>query len=262
MRPNVKAILKNVMNGLPRSDLFYSLCRYYVNRHEGINNCDMRTNGEFRWTQNVVPLCKTVFDVGANVGEYTAFVLGQNPRLTVHAFEPSLMTYNLLEKRAFPGDVHLNRFGLSSAKEKGVLYLYAPESGANSLQKRVGLDAVQSDSETIELDTLDAYCMERKIEQIDLLKIDVEGHEFDVLSGASRMLRSKKIKRIQFEYGGTYIDRGILLRDIFDLLVPFGYKLGKMLPDKVILADRYSQKYENYQYQNWIALSADIDSKA
>ena len=68
------------------------------------------------------------------------------------------------------------------------------------------------------------------------------------------MLESGAVKRIQFEYGGTYIDSRTLLKDIFDLLIPLGYKMGKVMPNRVMLVEKYLQKFENYQYQNWVAL--------
>ena len=48
--------------------------------------------------------------------------------------------------------------------------------------------------------TLDRFCSERRVEQIDVLKIDTQGFEFEVLKGASSMLARQAIKFIYFEF--------------------------------------------------------------
>ena len=68
------------------------------------------------------------------------------------------------------------------------------------------------------------------------------------------MLNQGRIHRIQFEYGGTYIDARILLKDMFDLLTPYGYRLHKIYPNRLQPVERYDQRLENFQYQNWVAL--------
>lgn len=82
----------------------------------------------------------------------------------------------------------------------------------------------------------------------------MEGSELDVLRGAAGMLGGDRIQRIQFEYGGTYIDARILLKDIFDLLVPLGFKIHKIYPKALRPVERYDQRLETFQYQNLVAL--------
>jgi hypothetical protein len=48
--------------------------------------------------------------------------------------------------------------------------------------------------------TIDRFCSDRGINQIDVLKIDAEGFDFDVLKGASSMLAEQAIKFIYFEF--------------------------------------------------------------
>ena len=62
-------------------------------------------------------------------------------------------------------------------------------SGLASLTKRK-LDHFNIDfskEEKVDIDTIDNYCAENSIDHIHLLKIDIEGHELDVLSGSKRM---------------------------------------------------------------------------
>ncbi len=238
------------------ADFLYRLCRRYVNYVNGQNNSDIRTNGELRWLREALPHCTTVFDVGANIGDWASLALQINPIMNIHCFEPSLNTFERLRKSltAHSAHVTLNPFGLSATHEMKMLHLFGDCAGTNSLYPREGLNIHQSRSETVHLETLDQYCQDQGLGRIDLLKIDVEGHELSVLQGAALMLEQGCIERIQFEYGGTFIDARILLKDIFGLLTPLGYRLYKIYPSRLAYAERYEQRFENFQYQNWVAL--------
>ena len=93
---------------------------------------------------------------------------------------------------------------------------------------------------------------------IDLMKVDVEGHELEVFKGAVGMLAQGKIKRIQFEYGGCNIDSRVLLKNLFDFLVPYGYTFYKVFPRELRRVPRYDQRLENFQYQNWVVMANDV----
>lgn len=67
------------------------------------------------------------------------------------------------------------------------------------------------------------------------------------------MISNKKIKNIQFEYGGTYIQAGIFLKDIFIYLQEKDYKIYKIFPKNIVLVDKYEENLENFQYSNYIA---------
>lgn len=90
----------------------------------------------------------------------------------------------------------LNNFALSKARGKSTLYYDKAGSGLASLTKRdlSHINRSFESSEDVLVETLDAYCEKNNIAFIDLLKIDVEGHELDVLSGAINMLQSKKLE--------------------------------------------------------------------
>jgi len=249
--------LGSLIDHLPSSMLLYRFCRRYVNHFNSENNCDMHSNGELRLLQDLLPKCTTVFDVGANVGEWSELALTINPNLNLHCFEPSAATYYALHSRGLTGLVVLNHLGLSARPEEKTLYVFADGAGTNSVYRREGLNISQAQTEKIRLDTLDAYCHREQVQQIDLLKIDVEGHELDVLKGAKAMLEQGRIQRIQFEYGGTYIDARILLKDLFDLLLSlYGYRLYKIYPNALRLIERYDQVLENFQYANWLAVKS------
>jgi FkbM family methyltransferase len=218
----------------------------------------MQTNGEFHFMRRCLPHCGTIFDVGANVGEWTALALSINPGASIHCFEPSRSTYRRLVANGFPATVVCNNLGMSSVRGEAKLFVFEECSGSNSLYLRQGLANLgllpQKHDETVRLDTLDHYCLERGIRAIDFVKVDVEGHELEVFRGMTGLLRSGQVKVIQFEYGGCNIDAGVLLKDIFAFFKDYAYRFYKIYPTEARLVPMYDQRLENFQYQNWAVI--------
>ncbi|MBU2623833.1 MAG: FkbM family methyltransferase [Proteobacteria bacterium] len=251
---------------LPHNNFFYRICKRYIDLYNSENNCNILTNGELRLMRSVLPHCKTVFDVGANVGDWTALAFEIKPDLQIHCFEPSEATFRHLVARNFDAEVTYNNCGLGSSTGEATLYVYRDGSGENSLYKRRGLEDgwgldPQTQTETVVLQALDEYCKNENVHHIDFLKVDVEGHELEVFKGALGMIAQGKIKRIQFEYGGCNIDARVLLKDIFDFFAPYGYVFYKVFPCELRHVTRYDQRLENFQYQNWVIMAPDINDK-
>ncbi len=239
-------------------DRVYQYFKGFAEYNEGINNPDIKTNGELRALRQYIPNCHIVFDVGAHLGEWAQLVLKFNPKVELHCFEPSAPTFKKLSSRSFPTNVICNHFGLSSSNREAELKIFSETNGMNSLYQREGIQdrgfLPQKKVETVLLRTLDDYCHEKNIQKIDYLKLDVEGHELEVLRGSEKMLKENRIGIIQFEYGGCNIDSRVLLKDLFDFFNTLPYKIYKILPKSLKFFPRYSQQFENFQYSNWLAI--------
>lgn len=148
---------------------------------------------------------KTVFDVGANIGKFSEEVLKFYPKSTIHCFEPVKSTFDHL-KGSFSKNnkVSLNQIALGNLKRKQIIKLYDPSrSDVNSLIEK-NQPANSSNSECIEIDTLDNYVETNSIDSIDFLKIDTEGYDLFVLEGSKETARKKKIKLVYVECGLDY----------------------------------------------------------
>jgi FkbM family methyltransferase len=221
-----------------------------------------RSNGELyslkqlsrRWNDRSV----TLFDVGANVGEFTLEILEafHNRQFQVYAFEPSGRAFEQLKSRVpdRPG-LHLVHKGLS--KQEGTVELFFPDEGsalASLYQRDLGHAKVTfGKKELVNVTTIDRFCRENKIDRIDLLKLDVEGHELSVLQGAHDMLGRNAVEVIQFEFGGTSIDSRSYFKDFFQLLSR-KYKIYRILPHGLRELPKYSEKLEIFQSANYLAV--------
>ena len=256
----MNVLRRTLIRMLPRnSELAFRIGRKLVNLYSGDNDFDFDTNGERAVARAVLPHCRVVFDVGANVGDWVAMALAIQPDAQYHCFEPSGPTFRKLSARALPSNVRRNHFGLGSRAEERKLFVYGEAVGSNSLYLRVGMPDRQREEESVVLKTLDEYCAENAIGGIDFVKIDVEGHELSVLQGASRMLASRAIGVVQFEYGGSYIDARVLLKDVWELVAASDgdYSFYKIYPDGPRRVPEYRQTLETYQYSNWLIVRSD-----
>lgn len=250
---------KKLFDNIPQnSEFIYRICKRYVDQYNGESNCNINSNGELFFLKRNLSASDVVFDVGANIGEWSKLALDVNNKIELHCFEPSKYSFRKLLNNNFPSNVHCNNFGLGSKKELRTLYIFDNGSGLNSLYQRHGLEniglAPQQKEEQVPIDTLDSYCNEKKIDNIDFLKIDVEGHELEVFKGARNMLQKEKVKIIQFEYGGCNIDAKVFLNDIFEFFEGSNYSFYKIYPKNIRYIERYDQRLDNFQYSNYLII--------
>jgi FkbM family methyltransferase len=203
------------------------------------------------------PYC--IFDVGSHRGEYVDELLSvlSGEKVHIHCFEPAIELFKILSAK-IGGDERfvLNQLGLGRKQE--VIDLFYDEKVAGGSLSRRRLDHFGiffSESEQIALDTVDHYCREKKVDYIHLLKIDVEGHEYDVLLGAQEMLRNKRIGMITFEFGGCNIDSRIFFQDYFYFFKEKGMNLYRLTPSGYLYPIKtYKEIDEQFRVTNFLAM--------
>lgn len=142
---------------------------------------------------------RTIFDVGANEGQSIAAYRVWFPSAKIHSFEPVASTFSVLLANVNDPKVFCHNLALGSEQGSAPIKIDKNLSGMNSM-----LGASQETgqlTETIKVDTLDAFCEAKKIDHIDFLKIDTEGFDLEVLRGASGMLARGQISLIEIEAG-------------------------------------------------------------
>ena len=102
---------------------------------------------------------------------------------------------------------------------------------------------------------LSQYASRHNIERIDLLKIDVEGHELDVLKGAKINPQGGRIKCIQFEFGRCNIDTRVFFQDFWYLLNgKYGCQNYRITPLGIKNIKKYTELDEIFLTTNFLAV--------
>jgi FkbM family methyltransferase len=206
-------------------------------------------------------------DAGANIGYMSAIMSDRvGPRGRVMSFEPNPMIHQLLCENSKQWNVLAEIFNRALSANKGLATLYIPDNfetnqGIASLEVKNGNGF---EVETVSLDD----CINGT--SIGLLKIDVEGHELSVLSGATRLLQQHEIRDIIFEdhtgypsavsqvleshgYGIFRLNRS-LLRPLLMAAGDRGYAPAGVLPNYLATVDpqRAKTRFEPF---GWRCLS-------
>lgn len=198
-----------------------------------------------------------IFDVGANVGNYTLAVLkllGKRGAL-VYSFEPSKSAFAKLQDNIKDvKNVFLHNTALGAESKNATLFYDKEASGfASFYQRRLDHFNIHMNlNETVSVTTIDDFCRQHNIKKVHFLKMDVEGYELNVLQGASHMIENKLIDFIQFEFGGCNIDSRTFFQDFYYLLSP-RYRLYRVVRDGLYPIGRYEETQEIFMGANFLA---------
>jgi FkbM family methyltransferase len=179
------------------------------------------------------------FDVGAFKGDATLlFAKAVQPGGSVHAFEATAGSFSRLKTicaEAQCANVVLNHCAVCDRDGTISFNVYDSEhaswsSLANRPLEKYGIDVKPAQKVTVPAVTIDAYCARQGIGAIDLLKLDVEGAEYQAMRGAEKMFSSKRIACCAFEFGQTTFDMGNTPADIQRFLERMGYEIRNIVP--------------------------------
>jgi FkbM family methyltransferase len=148
-----------------------------------------------------------IFDVGANVGDVTRQYRGLFPSAVIHSFEPFPNSFKLLKQgTANDNNVFVHQLAISDKKARLALHsnaadvtnsLLPTDSRANTYWGE-GMLETQHDVE-VACTTIDFFCGEQGISEIDILKLDIQGAELLALTGAKTMLSKEAISLVYSE---------------------------------------------------------------
>jgi FkbM family methyltransferase len=206
-----------------------------------------------------------VFDVGANVGKYSAEIFKANPTAVIYAFEPHPKTFQTLTAGIRHANFHPNNFALGDENGTLPLYDYADRDGSShaSLFKDVieKIHEAKSVRHDVQVTTLHSFIEGHGIGVIDLLKIDTEGNELNVLKGGLEYLRSGKVKAVHFEFNEMNLSSRTYFKDFWEILPNFVFY--RLLPDGAIRLPIYAPIVcEIFAYQNIVAVLKEEDGKS
>jgi hypothetical protein len=127
-----------------------------------------------------------------------------------------------------------------------------PGSGLASLtDRRLNHLSINMDvKETVQVTTIDAAVPKVSI---DILKIDIEGHELNALKGALETL--KRVRVVQFEFGGANIDTRTFFQDFFYFFQKQNFTIYRITPLGIVKIRKYNERMERFITTNYVAVN-------
>jgi len=174
---------------------------------------------------------KVAIDIGAHKGEFLSYLLKLDNIEKIYAFEPQIKIFNeLVSKFSNNKKVVLNNFAISHESGNKIIKINKLTSTSTFSEisekslwfklKNIILLSQNSidDSYQVPTQKLDSYIHEQNIHNIDLLKIDTEGHEINVLNGLENTLKKQTIKYILIEINLTKMYKNYNVKEIENFL--------------------------------------------
>ena len=174
----------------------------------------------------------TVIDVGAHIGEFSLIAskkVGNEGKII--AIEPLIENAKWIQKNLSLNEIKnclVLELAVGSKRDKVTIYKKNVNASMGILDPQISEEKLVK-SYDIEVETLDAILTERKIDNVDMLKIDVEGYEYEVLTGCKELMRQKKIKKIICEIHSQYLaKKGVSEDMLYSLLRDNGFKVDNI----------------------------------
>ncbi len=211
---------------------FFGLFGFHVSRRARGVQLDSALEEQLRLAGTNI---RTIFEVGAADGRDAAVYAARCPDADVHAFEPLPANFEKLAQRAAaePRIKAINK-AASDTNDIAKFHITALDDASSLLMptstgatfdkyiKQVGIIEI----ETI---TLDSYCKANSINKIEILKMDAQGAELKILTGASELLDKHLIEVIYTEVNFAEIYVGIAFyHDIAHFLYTKNYVLHSL----------------------------------
>ncbi|WFB35685.1 FkbM family methyltransferase [Kiritimatiellota bacterium B12222] len=202
-------------------------------------------------------------DAGANKGRYSEQLLHFFPHADILAVEPSPVNCEALHQK-FKDQPKVSILEAALCSENGPVTFYSDQPGSSkaSLTQR---DLRSFNIKCDHLSTVlgrnfdDYWETELNQKPIDLFKMDVEGHELEVLKSSLKALQSTRV--VQFEFGGCNIDTRTFLRDFWNFFTEQDFSLFRITPFGLHSLQKYHEKEEHFQSSNFIAINTRIQKE-
>lgn len=201
----------------------------------------------------------TIFDIGGNKGEWTMTALESSKRYgiktSIHVFEPSQDSFSFLQHLFDEQCATVNKKAVSGLNSVSKFFVYGGLCGTNSLYETEG--GISEEVETIRLDD---YVVQKKLDHIDFVKSDTEGHDFEVLKSAEDLLIRGKVTIWQLEYNWRWINARCYIKDVFNFICDKPYLLGKLSSNGLEIYKDWHPELDRYFETNYVLILKDYEA--
>lgn len=205
-----------------------------------LTNQGEHEHGMVQTLEKFLKPCDTFVDLGANEGYFTvigARLCGAEGR--VLAIEPQHRLLPVIEQNLkLNGLSHVEVLNAAISDQRGTATLHltaSTNSGGSGFHRHSKYKLPTQEIGTLTLEeALDA----QKLEQVDLMKVDIEGFEYEALLGSTKVFEQHRVKALALELHPTILaDRGKAAADIEQMLERCGYRCSMEFGNAVWLVD-------------------------
>lgn len=247
----------------------------YLGARRELRN-DPRVNGEYallRWyaaaRQNLAqnqpdPRPVVVCDIGANVGHWAAEAVSRlgeygHTDFIIHTCEPAPAQRGALSERlaaeVAQGLVVVDDRGVAARAGLVAFSITGKGTGDSAIST---VAAPAGAANTIAVTTLDAIAAERGYAAFDLVKVDTEGNDFNVITGAAALFDARRIGVLQFEYNWRWVAFRYWLKDVFDFVEGRPYRLGRLTQGGVEFYEAWHPELDRFIETNFVLVREDL----
>ncbi len=177
-------------------------------------------------------------DIGAHIGIHALVVAKELKKIgggKVIAFEPTTDSFSLLQYNSSLNQLSIDAFNLALGNKKGKFQIYGDKKWGKydaAVRSMFGDGEIIQD---VDVDTFDNWISNKTISRIDIVKMDVEGAEYNVLKGMLNTLCVMKPRYLILEIKqGLLLKAGIEKDCIFNLMNNLNYINSEAIEDNYI----------------------------
>lgn len=213
----------------------------------------MYERGEIRYVSESLQPGDGMVDVGAHIGYFALHAASAvGPDGFVLAVEPTPASAEVLrravELNGFDDRIHVAEAAASSTSGRGSLGTSDKSPMFNTLE----LDTISVDAEVdVRLATIDELLDEAGWPRVDIIKMDVEGHEAEVIAGASATLERYPEVRVMFELSGTSDERYDVSSSTIDRFEAAGFSFYILSPKGELEAADVPSLHRRMKMPRW-----------
>lgn len=203
------------------------------------------------------------FDIGAgDTSENTVLIQKYFSNYKGYLFEPMPKTYLRL-KNLYSKNKYISTHNIALSSKRGNLFLYDYKNQntehASFNKESLLLNSKKINKIKVKKDTIKNIIKNKKINNLNFIKIDIEGGEYDAMLGAKEHLFN--VDFIQFEFNSMHIYSKVTFKDFYDLLSEH-FTIFRIYQDGLLKVDNYNPIYhEIYEFQNYLAINRKYNDK-
>jgi len=181
---------------------------------------------EIKIIPNLLVNCNRAIDIGANVGVWSYWLSKYAKQ--VESFEPNPKIFNALKNIKIK---NVNSYNVALSNKSGSVDLLIPKGSKGFSNQGASLSSIKVQGEHKSI-SIEAKCLdEYNFLDVDFIKIDVEGHEHEVIEGAQETINKfKPTMVIEMEEKHNQIP----IEDQISSVEKLGYKCCVLINEKII----------------------------